>query len=118
MKGLFLTDVINRYRALKTNKIISLPIVILMTHSRCNCCCVMCDIWKGNDTVQQLKESDIEKLLISLEALKTRLVVMSGGEALMHPNFFILAAKFVNFITKEVRGNLCFTLTQKKAKEL
>ncbi len=114
MKGLFLTDAINRYRALKTNKIISLLIVILMPHSRC----VMCDIWKGNDTVQQLKESDIEKLLISSEALKTRLVVISGGEALMHPNFFILAAKFVNFITKEVRGNLCFTLTQKKAKEL
>jgi MoaA/NifB/PqqE/SkfB family radical SAM enzyme len=50
----------------------------------------MCDIWKGNDNVQQLNESDIENLLISLKELKTRLVVMSGGEALMHPNFFRL----------------------------
>ena len=90
MKGLFLTDVINRYRTLKTNKIFSLPIVILMPHSRCNCRCVMCDIWKGNNNVQQLEESDIEKLLSSLITLKTKLVVMSGGEALMHPNFFRL----------------------------
>ena len=48
---------------------------------------------------------------------------MSGGETLMHPHFFIFAAKFVrseyvNFITKQVRGNLGFTLTQKKAGEL
>jgi MoaA/NifB/PqqE/SkfB family radical SAM enzyme len=50
----------------------------------------MCDIWKGNDNVQQLNESDIEKLLISLKELNTSLVVMSGGEALMHPNFFRL----------------------------
>ncbi|MCH7770765.1 MAG: radical SAM protein, partial [Bacteroidetes bacterium] len=50
----------------------------------------MCDIWKGNNNVQQLEESDIEKLLSSLKELKTKLVVMSGGEALMHPNFFRL----------------------------
>ena len=90
MKGLFLTDVISRYRTLKTNKIFSLPIVILMPHSRCNCRCVMCDIWKGNNNLQQLNESDIEKLLSSLKTLQTKLVVMSGGEALMHPNFFRL----------------------------
>ncbi|MCH7723235.1 MAG: radical SAM protein [Bacteroidetes bacterium] len=67
-----------------------MPIIILMPHSRCNCRCVMCDIWKGNNNVQQLEESDIEKLLSSLKELKTKLVVMSGGEALMHPNFFRL----------------------------
>ncbi|MCK5087817.1 MAG: hypothetical protein KAQ90_09865, partial [Melioribacteraceae bacterium] len=55
--------------------------------------------------------------------LNTGLVVMSGGEALMHPNFFILAEKFVrseyvNFITKQVRGILCFTLTLKRTEEL
>ncbi len=50
----------------------------------------MCDIWKGNNNVQQLTESDIEKLLSSLRTLKTKLIVMSGGEALMHPNFFRL----------------------------
>jgi MoaA/NifB/PqqE/SkfB family radical SAM enzyme len=50
----------------------------------------MCDIWKGNDNVQQLNESDVENLLSSLRKFNTKLVVMSGGEALMHPNFFRL----------------------------
>ncbi len=61
-----------------------------MPHSRCNCRCVMCDIWKGNNNVKQLEENDVEKLLDSLRKLNTKLVVMSGGEALMHPNFFRL----------------------------
>ncbi|MGB5287009.1 MAG: radical SAM protein [Ignavibacteriaceae bacterium] len=61
-----------------------------MPHSRCNCRCVMCDIWKGNNNVQQLDESNVEKLLDSLKKLNTKWVVMSGGEALMHPNFFRL----------------------------
>ena len=90
MKRVFATEIIRRYAALKTHKIYSLPIVILMPHSRCNCRCVMCDIWKGNNNVQQLEESDISKLLISLKKLNTKMVVMSGGEALMHPNFFRL----------------------------
>jgi MoaA/NifB/PqqE/SkfB family radical SAM enzyme len=50
----------------------------------------MCDIWKGNNNVKQLEESDVEKILDSMKKLNTKLVVMSGGEALMHPNFFRL----------------------------
>jgi len=50
----------------------------------------MCDIWKGNNNVKQLEEDDIIKLLDSLRRLDTKEVVMSGGEALMHPNFFRL----------------------------
>jgi MoaA/NifB/PqqE/SkfB family radical SAM enzyme len=84
------SEIVKRYATLKNHHIYSMPIVILMPHSRCNCRCVMCDIWKGNNNVQQIEESDIEQLLSSLKKLKTRLVVMSGGEALMHPNFFRL----------------------------
>ncbi len=61
-----------------------------MPHSRCNCRCVMCDIWKGNNNVKQLDETDIGKMLDSFRKLNTKEVVMSGGEALMHPNFFRL----------------------------
>ncbi len=77
-----------RYRTLQTHRISSLPIVILMPHSACNCRCVMCDIWKGNSNLQQLTEEDIRPLLLSLEKLGTRQVLMSGGEALLHPQFF------------------------------
>ena len=61
-----------------------------MPHSRCNCRCVMCDIWKGNNNIKQLEEADIQKMFESMRKLNTKLVVMSGGEALMHPNFFRL----------------------------
>lgn len=77
-----------RYRSLQTDIITSLPIVILMPHSACNCRCVMCDIWKGNKNLKQLTENDITDLLISLKKLGTQMVLMSGGEALLNPNFF------------------------------
>jgi MoaA/NifB/PqqE/SkfB family radical SAM enzyme len=50
----------------------------------------MCDIWKGNNNVKQIEEKDVEKLLVSLKKFNTKSIVMSGGEALMHPNFFRL----------------------------
>ena len=77
-----------RYRTLKTDVITALPIVILMPHSACNCRCVMCDIWKDNKNWKQLAEKDIHHLLISLRKLGTQQVLMSGGEALLNPNFF------------------------------
>jgi MoaA/NifB/PqqE/SkfB family radical SAM enzyme len=52
----------------------------------------MCDIWKGNHNLRQLKEEDIEDLLISLRKLGTQQVLMSGGEALLNPNFFRFCA--------------------------
>ncbi|QKJ29921.1 radical SAM protein [Mucilaginibacter mali] len=79
-----------RYRTLQTHKITALPIVILMPHSACNCRCVMCDIWKDNRNLKQLTEDDIKGLLGSLQELDTRQVLMSGGEALLNPNFFAL----------------------------
>jgi len=79
-----------RYRTLQTHQISALPVVILMPHSACNCRCVMCDIWKDNKNLKQLTEADITDLLSSLKKLGTRQVVMSGGEALLNPNFFKL----------------------------
>jgi MoaA/NifB/PqqE/SkfB family radical SAM enzyme len=77
-----------RYRTLQTDTISSLPIVILMPHSACNCRCVMCDIWKGNHNLQQLTEDDITGLLSALKKFGTQQVLMSGGEAMLNPNFF------------------------------
>ncbi|HTB25272.1 MAG TPA: radical SAM protein [Puia sp.] len=78
----------NRFLSLKTDRISSLPIVILMPHSSCNCRCVMCDIWKGNSNLKQLSETDIRGLLSALKKYQTQRVVMSGGEALLNPQFF------------------------------
>ena len=83
-------DIFRRYLTLKSDRIYSLPILILMPHSRCNCRCVMCDIWKGNNNVKQLEESDVRGIMDSIKKFNTKEIVMSGGEALMHPNFFRL----------------------------
>lgn len=77
-----------RYQTLRTHHITALPVVILMPHSTCNCRCVMCDIWKDNKNLKQLTEADISSLLVSLKKLGTGQVLMSGGEALLNPNFF------------------------------
>lgn len=77
-----------RYKTLQTHSISALPIVILMPHSACNCRCIMCDIWKGNKNLKQLTEADIKGLLTAFKKFGTKQVVMSGGEALLNPNFF------------------------------
>ncbi len=48
----------------------------------------MCDIWKENRHLKQLTEDDITGLLHIFKKLGTKEVVMSGGEALLNPNFF------------------------------
>ena len=57
----------------------------------------MCDIWKDNKNLKQLTEDDIRGLLDSLKKLDTQQVVMSGGEALLNPNFF----KFCEILKKQ-----------------
>jgi len=86
-----------RYRSLQTHKLSSLPIVILMPHSACNCRCVMCDIWKGNNNLSQFTYDDVQALMSTLKKLGTRQVLMSGGEALLNPNFF----RFCEILKKE-----------------
>jgi MoaA/NifB/PqqE/SkfB family radical SAM enzyme len=90
MTSISLYHTYQRYRTLQTDRITALPIVILMPHSACNCRCVMCDIWKGNHNLRQLSGQDVEGLLEALRRLGTQQVLMSGGEALLNPNFFRL----------------------------
>jgi MoaA/NifB/PqqE/SkfB family radical SAM enzyme len=83
-----IAEAIRRYRALRTHRIYSLPIAILMPHSQCNCRCVMCDIWKDNRNPAQFDEERFRSLIVALRRLHTRSVVLSGGEALLHPRVF------------------------------
>ena len=76
----------------RQHKLDRIPIVILMPHSRCNCRCVMCDIWKANQRATTLDRDDLIRLKPDIESLGVQSVVLSGGEALMHPNLWTLCA--------------------------
>ena len=68
-----------------------LPILVLMPHSRCNCRCVMCDIWRIRQ-VREITAEDLAPHIASLRELKVRWVVFSGGEPLMHSDLYALAS--------------------------
>jgi Fe-coproporphyrin III synthase len=96
MKIKELNNTLQRYKSLYTHRISSMPVVILMPHSSCNCRCRMCDIWKGNNNLKQLNLADLQPLLKSLRNLRTKQVLFSGGEALLHPDFFSFCSKLQN----------------------
>lgn len=63
--------------------VLSMPILVLNVHSRCNCRCIMCDIWK-REGVSEIIAADLERHRESLRSLAVRWVVISGGEPLLH----------------------------------
>jgi radical SAM protein with 4Fe4S-binding SPASM domain len=67
----------------------SLPVLVVNPYSRCNCRCVMCDIWQGTN-VEQLSYDVLMRQLASVADLNVEWVVFSGGEPLMHPDIFRL----------------------------
>ncbi len=79
-----------RADVLRDHHIQELPVLILLPHNRCNCRCLMCDIWKIRQ-VREITAEDLEPHLESLRALKVRWIVFSGGEPLMHSDLTSLA---------------------------
>ncbi|MGH9557735.1 MAG: SPASM domain-containing protein [Bryobacteraceae bacterium] len=69
----------------------SLPVLILYPHSRCNCRCVMCDIWKS-DRAEEISAAELQAHLDSIASMRVEWIVFSGGEPLMHSDLFRLAA--------------------------
>ena len=70
----------------------SLPVVVLYPHSRCNCRCVMCDIWKETDR-RDIGSAEFDRYLEAFRNLSVKWVVLSGGEPLMHSNLFPFCAR-------------------------
>lgn len=65
------------------HRISKLPILLLNIHSRCNCRCVMCDIWKSDNNAT-LKADSLERHRESLQSLGVEQVVLTGGEPLLN----------------------------------
>ena len=73
----------------RMDPITRLPILILFPHSRCNCRCVMCDIWRDT-TKTELAASDVARWVDEWRRLGVHRVVLSGGEALLHSQLWEL----------------------------
>jgi MoaA/NifB/PqqE/SkfB family radical SAM enzyme len=98
-------ETLRRQATRATHRIHSLPQLILMPHSRCNCRCVMCDIWQANAVKHELSREDLEHQLPALRNLHVQRVVLSGGEALMHQNLWLLCE-----LLRELNPDLQITL--------
>jgi len=73
----------------RVDPITQLPIVILFPHSRCNCRCVMCDIWRVT-TRDEITAAEVARWLGEWRALGVKRVMLSGGEPLMHSHIWEL----------------------------
>src|SRR4051794_10670571 len=73
----------------RVDPITRLPILILFPHSRCNCRCVMCDIWRDR-TSREISAADVARWIDEWRELGVERVVLSGGEALLHSDLWRL----------------------------
>src|SRR5215469_16841767 len=71
---------------LERQRITQLPVLVLHVHSSCNCRCVMCDIWKSEES-RTFHPADLMPHLESIRRLGVRWVVFSGGEPLLNREF-------------------------------
>jgi MoaA/NifB/PqqE/SkfB family radical SAM enzyme len=66
-----------------------LPLVTLYVTDRCNSRCVTCDYWRhGRD---DMTLAAVTRLLPSFAQLQTRMVLLSGGEPLLNPEWAAIA---------------------------
>jgi MoaA/NifB/PqqE/SkfB family radical SAM enzyme len=66
-----------------------LPVLILYPHSRCNCRCIMCDIWRSSGR-EELSVEEVSRWVSEFRSLGVERVVLSGGEALLHSDLWAL----------------------------
>ncbi len=76
-----------------TDRTLALPLLVFFPTARCNSRCVSCDWWRS-DGASDLTLDEIRALAAELPGLHTRLVLFSGGEALLRREVFDIADFF------------------------
>lgn len=76
-----------------TGRTFSLPLVVFFPTARCNSRCVSCNWWRASGETD-LSLDEIAGLAAQLPALRTRLVLFSGGEPLLRREVFQIADLF------------------------
>lgn len=69
----------------------TLPLVVLYLTDGCNSRCVTCDIWRNPRRNMPL--AIVERVAAEVAALGVRWVILSGGEAMQHPQWSQAAAR-------------------------
>jgi Fe-coproporphyrin III synthase len=67
-----------------------LPLVTLYLTERCNSRCVSCDYWRHGRA--DMSVDAVTRLLPSLQRMHTQVVLLSGGEPLLNPEWAAIAA--------------------------
>lgn len=76
--------------AFADHQIHALPVLVIFPHNQCNCCCVMCDIWRIREA-REITSSDLEQQLTAFKKLGVHWVVFSGGEPQLNKKWSSLA---------------------------
>jgi Fe-coproporphyrin III synthase len=85
-----LREMLQRQRNLATSRISTLPVLVMMPHEGCNSRCRTCDLWKPGQPGREISAGALERNLDVLRRWNVRRVVISGGEALLHPGLWDL----------------------------
>ncbi len=70
----------------------TLPLVVLYLTDGCNSRCVTCDIWRNPR--RNMRMELVEEIASSFQQLQVRWVLLSGGEAMQHPQWPEIARRF------------------------
>jgi MoaA/NifB/PqqE/SkfB family radical SAM enzyme len=70
----------------------TLPLVVLYLTDGCNSRCVTCDIWRNPR--RNMKMELVDEIASAFQALQVRWVLLSGGEAMQHPQWPQIARRF------------------------
>jgi len=68
----------------RAEPIVCLPVIVLIVHQRCNCRCVMCNLWQ-EPGAHALSSANVAGWLPEWRRLGVQRVMLTGGEPLIHP---------------------------------
>ncbi len=77
---------------LVSDRLHTLPLVVLYLTDGCNSRCVTCDIWRNPR--RNMKMELVEEIASGFQELQVRWVLLSGGEAMQHPQWPQIARRF------------------------
>jgi len=74
------------------NKVATLPLMVLYITDGCNSRCKMCDIWQNPR--RNMSMDLVDNLVEQAESLQLQHILLSGGEAMQHPQWDEIARRF------------------------